>query len=147
MGKFGYMTVKGNWDRRSTGVFTYAAEYPDTDSDVDIYKKLRTEAQNGRFSHWQKASSSTIVIGSAILPGIIDSKTYSHALIDVESWLHSDHPASNGEALASISDPVSTELLFNGLKNDATKNIDQGPVPTSLGYIAVCNFMLLKKPQ
>lgn len=74
MQKFGYMTVKGNWNNRPSGIYTFSAEYPDDSADLDIYQDMLVKAGTGRANRWQSSSTSHTVIGAGIVLSLIGSK-------------------------------------------------------------------------
>lgn len=144
MSQFGFMTIKGNYDRKPSGIFTYSAEYPDETSGVDIYKDLRKNAVNGRAQRWMSSSDAPTVIGSGIYPGELHKEEHSLAIMSIESWYYRDRSGGGVEATLPIEGTIQTAVLYDQLYQEAIHNWQSANHRGhSIGYIAVCNLQLI----
>jgi len=144
MSKFGYMTVKGSYNRTPSGIYTYKNDYPEEMPDRDIYTDLKRHAKSGRSGRWMSSSTYDTVVGCAILPSVIDTTEYTQATMNVESWHYRNHASSGGEAFMSLEGAPVTSEVFDCLHKQAERDWRSRNCMTTLGYVAVSNFQLLR---
>jgi hypothetical protein len=145
MSQFGFMTIKGNWNREPSGIFTYSAEYPDNTAGMDIYDDLRDNAIQGRRARWMGTTNGSTVIASGIYPGVISDQECVMAAMSIENWHVRDTSRGGAEAVMPIEGSIPTTNLFDSLRTEASKTWEtDGGRFAALGYVAVCNLQLFK---